>query len=232
MIKDKNFYQVSGWMMNKLHLKGEELICYAIIYSLSQLGEGRYVAGLKYLTEFMQCSQSTASRAIKSLYKKGLIDKEEIVTDTGRRVFYFCSDDNPDDNSDDNSDGVQSKPLQGVQSKSLDGVQSKSLPINNNNKEHNNRKVLSDESTKSTRKKELTEEEKEYQEKMREKFPRIMKMEQPLTLKEAKKLKEKYNSDMLKQIMQEMENWKPLLKKSVSAYMTIINWCNREIDRA
>jgi len=94
------------------------------------------------------------------------------------------------------------------------------------------RKVLSNESTKSTRKKELTEEEKEYQEKMREKFPRIMKMEQPLTLEEAKKLKGKYDSDMLKQIMHEMENWKPLLKKSVSAYMTIINWCNREIDRA
>lgn len=94
------------------------------------------------------------------------------------------------------------------------------------------RKVLSDESTKSTRKKELTEEEKEYQEKMREKFPRIMKMEKPLTLEEAKKLKGKYDSDMLKQIMHEMENWKPLLKKSVSAYMTIINWCNREIDRA
>ena len=226
MIKDKNFYQVSGWMMNKLHLKGEELTCYAIIYSLSQLGEGRYVAGLKYLTEFMQCSQSTASRAIKSLYKKGLIDKEEIVTDKGRRMYYFCSDDNSDDKSDDNSD---SNP-DGVQSKSLDGVQSKSLPINNN-KEHN-RKVLSNESTKSTRKKELTEEEKEYQEKMREKFPRIMKMEQPLTLKEARKLKEKYDNDMLKQIMHEMENWKPLLKKSVSAYMTIINWCNREIDRA
>lgn len=103
---------------------------------------------------------------------------------------------------------------------------------NNIDKEYNNRKVLSDESTKSTRKKELTEEEKEYQEKMREKFPRIMKMEQPLTLEQAKKLKGKYDSDMLKQIMQEMENWKPLLKKSVSAYMTIINWCNREIDRA
>ena len=217
--------------MNKLHLKGEELTCYAIIYSLSQLGEGRYVAGLKYLTEFMQCSQSTASRAIKSLYKKGLIDKEEIVTDTGRRMYYFCSDDNSDGKSDDNPDGNSDDNSDGVQSKSLDGVQSKSLPINNN-KEHNNRKVLSNESTKSTRKKELTEEEKEYQEKMREKFPRIMKMEQPLTLEEAKKLKGKYDSDMLKQIMYEMENWKPLLTKSVSAYRTIINWCNREKDRA
>jgi hypothetical protein len=103
---------------------------------------------------------------------------------------------------------------------------------NNKNLDYNKRKVLSDESTKSTRKKELTEEEKEYQEKMREKFPRIMKMEQPLTLEQAKKLKEKYDRDMLKQIMQEMENWKPLLTKSVSAYRTIINWCNREIDRA
>ena len=103
---------------------------------------------------------------------------------------------------------------------------------NNKNLDYNKRKVLSEESTKSTRKKELTEEEKEYQEKMREKFPRIMKMEQPLTLEQARKLKEKYSSDMLKQIMYEMENWKPLLKKSVSAYRTIINWCNREKDRA
>ena len=91
-IKDKSFYSVSGWMINQLGLEGNDLICYAIIFSLSQNGEGRYVAGLNYLAEFMQCSQPTASKSVKSLFKKGLIDKDEVVTDYGRRVFYYCKD--------------------------------------------------------------------------------------------------------------------------------------------
>lgn len=76
-------------------------------------------------------------------------------------------------------------------------------------------------------------EEINYEEKMKEMFPRIMKMEQPLTLAQAKKLKEKFkDDDLIRKIMFDMENWKPLLKKCVSAYMTINNWCNKEIDRS
>lgn len=82
--------------------------------------------------------------------------------------------------------------------------------------------------SKSTR----TEEELTYEKKMKEQFPRIMRMEQPLTLEQAKNLKKRYDSDLLMKIMQDMENWKPLIKKNVSAYKTIINWCDRENERA
>lgn len=82
--------------------------------------------------------------------------------------------------------------------------------------------------SKSTR----TEEELSYEKKMKEQFPRIMRMEQPLTLEQAKNLKKRYDSDLLMKIMQDMENWKPLIKKNVSAYKTIINWCDRENERS
>lgn len=70
-----------------------------------------------------------------------------------------------------------------------------------------------------------------YMEKMRKRFPRIMKMEQPLTLEQAKKVKERFGIDLVTKIMNEMENWKPLIKKNVSAYKTIIKWCEMERER-
>lgn len=66
---------------------------------------------------------------------------------------------------------------------------------------------------------------------MRKRFPRIMKMEQPLTLEQAKKVKERFGIDLVTKIMNEMENWKPLIKKNVSAYKTIIKWCEMERER-
>ena len=76
-----------------------------------------------------------------------------------------------------------------------------------------------------------THEEQVYIDRMKEKFPRIMRMEQPLTMEQAKALASKYDRDLLAKIMQEMENYKPLLKKYVSASRVIDNWCQRELDR-
>lgn len=97
---------------------------------------------------------------------------------------------------------------------------------------YNTEKVLSEDNTKNKHLDKLSDEERNYVIKMRERYPRVMRMEQPLTLEQAKKLKEKYDDDLIRKILDDMENWKPLLKKSVSAYRTIINWCNRERDRA
>lgn len=123
MIKDRSYYQVCGWMINKLHLQGHELQCYAIIYSLSQTGEGRFVAGLSYLAEFMQVTQPTASKALRGLFKKGLIEKEEIVTQTGRRVYYIARDEEK---------GVHKNFMDGVNKDFIDGVNKNFIPINNN----------------------------------------------------------------------------------------------------
>lgn len=138
-IDNKVYYQVAGWMINELNLSGQELICYAIIYSLSQLGQGWYNAGLEYLCTFMQCSQPTASKALKGLQDKGLIDKEEVVTDYGRRVLYYCT--NPDER------GGEKESFRGVNKNFMDGVNKKFMDNNINNKEDkiiNNKRLSND----------------------------------------------------------------------------------------
>lgn len=138
-IDNKVYYQVAGWMINELNLSGQELICYAIIYSLSQLGQGWYNAGLEYLCTFMQCSQPTASKALKGLQDKGLIDKEEVVTDYGRRVLYYCT--NPDER------GGEKESFRGVNKNFIDGVNKKFMDNNINNKEDkiiNNKRLSND----------------------------------------------------------------------------------------
>ena len=150
MIKDKHQYHVCGWMINQLHLDGRELQCYAIIYSLSQLGEGRYIAGLKFLAEFMQCTQPTVSSAIKALFDKGLIKKDEIVTENGRRVFYYCADsDIEEEESTNNPEGCKNNP-EGVNKKFMDGVNKKFMPKYNieENKKEIEKKVDDKTSTK------------------------------------------------------------------------------------
>lgn len=57
--------------------------------------------------------------------------------------------------------------------------------------------------------------------------PRVQKLDEPLTAEEANRLTEKVPLDVLKDILQSMENYKPLLKKSVSANQTIQNWAKR-----
>lgn len=77
-----------------------------------------------------------------------------------------------------------------------------------------------------------TQEELTYIEKMKERFPRIMRLDQPLTLEQAKKLKEKYDRDLLAKVMQDLEYYKPLHKKYVSAYYVINKWCQMELERS
>lgn len=75
------------------------------------------------------------------------------------------------------------------------------------------------------------EEEVLFVQRMKERFPRIMKLEKPLTLEQAKKLKTKYGADLLAKVMTDLENHKPLLKKYVKAEATINNWCLKEVER-
>ena len=42
MIKDENYYTIFGWMINRLHLEGNNLKIYALIYSFTQDGKTEY----------------------------------------------------------------------------------------------------------------------------------------------------------------------------------------------
>lgn len=83
-MKNHNFYNVQGWMINNLKLRGNELICYAVIYCFCQDGVSKYMGGVKYLMGWMNASEPTVLKALEGLTEKKLIKKEE----SGKRCFY------------------------------------------------------------------------------------------------------------------------------------------------
>lgn len=76
-IKDENFYQVQGWMLNKLNLKGIDLQIYAIIYGFSQDGETEFSGGVGYLCDFTGASKPTVIKSLKKLCENEFIIKNE-----------------------------------------------------------------------------------------------------------------------------------------------------------
>ena len=79
-VKDENYFVVKGWMINRLNLKGSELLIYSIIYGFSQDGESEFSGSLKYLSEFTGLSRSTVITALKMLVdKKLLIRRDEQI---------------------------------------------------------------------------------------------------------------------------------------------------------
>lgn len=80
-IKDENFYLVSGFMVNRLGLKGVPLNVYAIIYGFSQDGESEFTGSLQYLCDFCGgVSKPTIIKALKELTEAGVIlRRDEII---------------------------------------------------------------------------------------------------------------------------------------------------------
>ena len=74
-IKDGNFISIQGWMVNRLNLKGNELLVYAIIYGFSQDGESRFTGSRRYLADWCGCAMRTVDNTLASLVAKGLITK-------------------------------------------------------------------------------------------------------------------------------------------------------------
>ena len=80
-IDDKNYYQIQGFMINRLGLKGVPLSIYAIIYGFSQDGDNEYTGGLQYLCDFCGgVSKPTVIGALKKLVEMGyIIRREEVI---------------------------------------------------------------------------------------------------------------------------------------------------------
>ena len=69
---------------------------------------------------------------------------------------------------------------------------------------------------------------KKFQDWILEKTPRVNKLKEPLTIEQYFKLREKFTKDVLTKVLLAMQNRADLLKKYVSAYLTINNWSSRE----
>ena len=76
-VKDDNFFLVSGWMLNRLNLKGTALHVFAIIYGFSQDGEGSYTGSLQYLMDFTNTTKKTIISTLQELVEKGYLIKTE-----------------------------------------------------------------------------------------------------------------------------------------------------------
>lgn len=84
-MKDEHFFVIQGWMINRLHLSGTELMVYAIINGFCQHGDGDgYIGGNATLMKWTGASARTIGMTLQSLEEKGLIEREYIKTARGR----------------------------------------------------------------------------------------------------------------------------------------------------
>lgn len=68
-----NSFVLSGFMVEGLQLKGNELICYAILYNFAQDGDFHFVK-TSYLKKWINITQQGVSWILNSLNKKGFIE--------------------------------------------------------------------------------------------------------------------------------------------------------------
>ena len=78
MVQPHNYYNVQGWMVTELGLKGNELQAYAIIYGFSQDGVSEFVGSLQYISEWLSIERRSAIRVLNSLTEKKLIIKRVV----------------------------------------------------------------------------------------------------------------------------------------------------------
>lgn len=112
-IRNENYIFIGGWMINELHLKGTELLVYAIIYSFTQAENQVFSGSLKYLAEWTNSSKQTVQNNLKSLVEKGLIQKNSRVINGVNFVEYYTN----------NLDGVYKKFDGGIQKTCIGGMQ-------------------------------------------------------------------------------------------------------------
>lgn len=76
-VKDGTYVNIQSFMVNELHLSGNALIIYAVIYGFSQDGGSWFTGSRSYLAAWCQASKSTVSRNLETLCADGLIERRE-----------------------------------------------------------------------------------------------------------------------------------------------------------
>lgn len=79
-VKSDSYVNIQAFMVNELHLSGNALIIYAVIYGFSQDGDSWFTGSRSYLAAWCQASKSTVSRNLEALCADGLIERREHVT--------------------------------------------------------------------------------------------------------------------------------------------------------
>lgn len=83
-----SYIVVLPWMMQKLNLSGNALLCYALVYGYSQGGCGGYFGSRTQLAEALNISRRAATDILDRLEAAGHISKQDFVLDGVARCMY------------------------------------------------------------------------------------------------------------------------------------------------
>lgn len=88
MDNSNSYIVVLPWMMQKLNLSGNALLCYAMIYGYSQGGCGGYFGSRTQLAETLNISRRAATDILDRLEEAGHLTKKDFVLDGVARCMY------------------------------------------------------------------------------------------------------------------------------------------------
>lgn len=74
-VREKSYVTIQAFMVNELHLSGNELITYAVIYGFSQDDNSWFVGSRSYLAAWCQTSEKSVTNNLKKLLDRGLLRK-------------------------------------------------------------------------------------------------------------------------------------------------------------
>lgn len=89
-INDDSNFMIHSWMVEKLHLKGNELLIYALIYNFPQ--DGRTFTGTtRHISNLVGSTMKTASNVLEALIKRGLIASKPYYEDGVKFSYYYAT---------------------------------------------------------------------------------------------------------------------------------------------
>lgn len=76
-VNSNSYLSIQAFMVNELHLSGNELIVYAVIFGFTQDGESWFTGSRSYLAAWCQTSEKSVTNNLSKLLEKGLIEKRQ-----------------------------------------------------------------------------------------------------------------------------------------------------------
>ena len=90
-VQRENFITIQGFMVTDLHLKGNDLLVYAIIYGFSQTTGQLFTGSLSYLAEWTNSTVRGIQKNLATLIERKLIIKHEQYIQGVKFVQYSVS---------------------------------------------------------------------------------------------------------------------------------------------
>lgn len=228
-MENTGYITIQGWMVNKLSLSGNELICYALIFGFCQDRESEFKGSQNYIAKSIGVTRENARKILERLIKADLIIKRVEIINGVKFCRYSV---NYDKLEEDETEGGASKQCRGSNETSHNNINNniykETLSLNNKERVKKNTQNQS----------ENFNEQKSFQSERLKKFLNLLNTECPyiskhythlLTESEFERLLDKYTSKDIWATVQQIENRVDLRKKYTNLYRTLLNWLKNNV---